>query len=316
MNTVDEILARFEGLTVRREIPCSCHWERNAAEACPRYYRYEDLIRRMENKRLTVECPDTFTAVSVPLLLYGIHSSTNEQVMKDIQEGQAEIKREVQSSRQEMQGYFQSLELRLNQQSELIVRSFTRQWNLEMQKLEAECPNTFVLESAGNSMFNPKNWVSEEYHMYLICQHPSGPHRVGKGYHVRRSEEWWKAVSPWLNHLVTFLKYGIPLGQAIGLVYAAVDVKSMQDTIGMVNQIVSDVPELEAPDGVRAVSGHLAGGQHVAGAALRALYNLLKEVDPDQTWGGLRKTVTPDGNIFWLCEEHRQQYEVKPLVLP
>src|SRR5438445_9213620 len=34
---------------------------------------------------------------------------------------------------------------RLNQLCEWNVRQFTRLWNLEMRKMEAECPNTFYL---------------------------------------------------------------------------------------------------------------------------------------------------------------------------
>jgi hypothetical protein len=45
------------------------------------------------------------------------------------------------------------------------------------------------------------------------------------------------------------------------------------------------------------------------------LHGFLKEADPDRVWSGLRKTLTPDGNILWLCGEHRQVYEVAPLVL-
>src|SRR6266702_4511227 len=43
MNTMDVILARFEGLKVRREIPCNCHWQREETEPCPHFYRYEEL---------------------------------------------------------------------------------------------------------------------------------------------------------------------------------------------------------------------------------------------------------------------------------
>jgi len=35
--------------------------------------------------------------------------------------------------------------LRLNQLCEWNVRQFTRLWNLEMRKMEAECPNTFYI---------------------------------------------------------------------------------------------------------------------------------------------------------------------------
>jgi len=43
------------------------------------------------------------------------------------------------------------------------------------------------------------------------------------------------------------------------------------------------------------------------------LYSFLVQADPARTWGGLQRIVTPDGNILWLCEAHRQQYEAKPL---
>jgi internalin A len=48
MNTLDLILARFKGLQVQREVLCTCHWQRDSADPCPRFYRYEDLVRRME----------------------------------------------------------------------------------------------------------------------------------------------------------------------------------------------------------------------------------------------------------------------------
>src|SRR6266702_357808 len=142
MNTMDVILARFEGLKVRREIPCNCHWLREETEPCPHFYRYEELVRRMQARRYKVECPESFNEISVPSLLYGIHISTDQQVMEDIQQGQQEIKQSLKE--------LEKLDVilgKLNQQSELIARNFTRQWNLEMQKMEAECPNTFFLIS-------------------------------------------------------------------------------------------------------------------------------------------------------------------------
>ena len=53
-----------------------------------------------------------------------------------------------------------------------------------------------------------------------------------------------------------------------------------------------------------------------AAEELRALYRCLKEVDNSQEWRGLRKTLTPDGNILWLRSKHRKPYEARPLVLP
>ncbi len=152
LNTINLILHRFKGLDIQREVPCICHWQRDTAEPCTRFYRYEDLIRRMEAGKHQVECPDTFVNVAVPALLYGIHPSTDEKVMADIKQGQQEIQKKLVD--------LQKLDIlleKVDQQSELIGRNFTRQWNLEMEKMEAECPNIFFLIPGSGLRFNPKN---------------------------------------------------------------------------------------------------------------------------------------------------------------
>jgi len=316
MNTMDVILARFEGLKVRCEIPCNCHWQREETEPCPHFYRYEELVRRMQARRYKVDCPVSFHEVSVPVLLYGIHISTDQQVMEDIQQGQREIKQSLKD--------LEKLDVilgKLNQQSELIARNFTRQWNLEMKKMEAECPNTFFLITGENKPFDPKNWVSRDYRLYLVCQHPPGPHQVGDSYQLRRSKEWWTTVGPWLSHLINFLKFAVPMGKAVGVVVEAVDImpdiKQIQANIDLLEQMVQDMPEFASYDTMKDVIEQTQTDQlqRTVGPALRALHNFLNEVDPSQLWGGLDKIVTPDGNILWLCDKHRQQYVVKPLKL-
>src|SRR6266487_1297859 len=287
MNTIDVILARFEGLKVRREIPCNCHWQREETEPCPHFYRYEELVRRMEAKRYNVECPESFNEISVPTLLYGIHMSTDRQVMIDIQQGQQEIKQSLKE--------LEKLDVilgKLNQQSELIARNFTRQWNFEMKKMEAECPNTFFLITGENKPFDPKNWVSRDYRLYLVCQHPPGPHQVRDSYQLRKSKEWWTTVGPWLNHLINFLKFAVPMGKAVGVVVEAVDIlpdiKQIQANIDLLEQITQDLPELASYDSMKDINELTQTDQYqrTVGPALRALHNFLNEVDPSQLWGG------------------------------
>jgi hypothetical protein len=312
MNTVDIILARFQGLAIQREIPCICHWDHQDADPCKHFYNYEELIRRMKARRYKVECAQTFADVSVPMLLYGIHTSTDEQVMEDLRQGQQKLEKRLDD--------LQKLDLilgKLQQQSELLVRNFARQWNLEMKKIEAECPNTFFLTLGSNYHFNPKDWISQEYKLYLICQHPSGPHQVGDGYKLREAEEWWIKLNPWLNHVIKFLKFGIPMGKAIGAVYDEIDVDHMQTQIALMEEIAQHVPEAATLDTLSdaVTQPHFKYEQQVIGPALRALYSFLTKADPNCIWGGLHKTLTPDGNILWLCETHHKQYEVKPLTL-
>jgi len=72
-NTLDLILARFEGLRIRREVPCICHWQTQSSVPCKEVYRYEeDLVRRMAAGKQMIECPASYLDVSVPELLYGI----------------------------------------------------------------------------------------------------------------------------------------------------------------------------------------------------------------------------------------------------
>ncbi len=178
-----------------------------------------------------------------------------------------------------------------------------------------------LLISGENKPFDPKNWVSRDYRLNLVCQHPPGPHRVGDGYHLRKSKEWWTTVGPWLNHLINFLKFAVPMGKAVGVVLDAVDIlpdiKQIQANIDLLEQIAQDLPEFASYDSMKDVDEQMQTDQYqrTIGPALRALHNFLIEADPRQVWGGLYKTPTPDGNILWLCDQHRQQYIVRPLKL-
>ena len=250
MNTLDLILARFEGLQVQREVPCTCHWQRDETDPCPRFYRYEDLARRMEVGKQVVECPDSFQSVSVPQLLYGIHTSTTEQVIADIRRDQQVLLQGQRIIQQDASGLpeMRQLLIEVNQRSELIWRELIRQWNVEMQREELECPSVFMLILGKSQRFNPKNWVSQEYQLYLICQHPEAPHQAGNGYSLREAKDWWITMSPWLNRLSILLKVGIPLTKAIGDVFDKIDVDQMKDQIALVEEITKDLPMLPMLD--------------------------------------------------------------------
>ena len=76
------LLSRFQGLSIKREVPCICHWETKAQKPCQEVYRYEeDLIRYMEAGWPTIQCRASRFDVSVLKLLFGIHTSTTPQVV-------------------------------------------------------------------------------------------------------------------------------------------------------------------------------------------------------------------------------------------
>jgi hypothetical protein len=315
--TLDLILVRFEGLQIRREVPCICQQQTQAAAPCGEVYRYEeDLVRRFQHNKHTVECPVSYAEVSVVELLYGIHVGTTPQVLANVEAGNREILRQLQTLLQKDDLLLQ----RVGQLGEWIVRNFTRQWNLEMRRMEAECPNTFFIIPDHRTPFNPKKWLNHKYTLFLVCQHPPGPHMVDekRGYDLQVPREWWASVAPWLKYLITFLKFGVPLGDALGVVVEATDFKAIQNQLKLLEQITSELPDVVVEsDPFRPVEKEMqVSREQVTGPALRVLHSFLDKVDTHHYWSGLQRVETPDGNILWLCAEHARPYEVQPLHLP
>ena len=92
----------------------------------------------------------------------------------------------------------------------------------------------------------------------------------------------------------------------------------MKNQIELMQAIIDSLPGVAVMDEMSSLVTipNMNYEQQAVGPALRVLHSFLTKADPNQFWEGLEKTLTPDGNILWLCGEHRKPYEVKPLVLP
>lgn len=115
-------------------------------------------------------------------------------------------------------------------------------------------------------------------------------------------------MSPWLRRLVTVLKTGGSLGKAVGEVFDQVDVERFANQIDLFNEILDDLPAFEAIETVSEVNGGTSSpsGQHLEGAALRALAHFLEVADPARRWHGLQRVVmVEDRTMLWVCEQHK-----------
>jgi hypothetical protein len=76
-------------------------------------------------------------------------------------------------------------------------------------------------------------------------------------------------------------------------------------------KLVDKLPELRADPALdTAMSpGRADDPERAEGTALRALRKLLDERDSQQTWGGLKKVLTPEEHYLWLCEWHAEEYK-------
>jgi len=168
-----------------------------------------------------------------------------------------------------------------------------------MQKVNADCPSTFLLLPDSSTFFSVEAWFNRRYRLHLICQHPGTPHPVGEGYVIKEARDWWATVSPLISPMITFLKCAIPLGNVGGVAQGMLE--QMQTGVDFLEQLEGMLPEV-----AQSGAPQIAHQQPLVGPALRALSSVLNKVDPNHHWGGLHKTITPDGNILWLCDQHRR----------
>jgi hypothetical protein len=76
-------------------------------------------------------------------------------------------------------------------------------------------------------------------------------------------------------------------------------------------EVVDQVPEfsreLDLP-GKEDQPGLGPGERASNEADFRVLQGLLLKLDPDRRWGGLSRTVTPEGPTLYLCRDHADAY--------
>jgi hypothetical protein len=310
----DRILQHyFTGLDYTREVPCNCHLARDEETPCTFFHDYERLVERMHQNKIMAECGVTFQEVSVPLLLEGIHYTTDNLIAAKLEQTRLALRQlaEGQDRIIEITSKNRELLIQNAQLFEQLNRSFLRFWNLQMASLGAECPNTFILVPKNRARFNPKNLFNTEYRLFLLCQCPTGPHivRGDEGYPVPQAKEWWADVAPWLNRLIDFLRF-IPTARDVAEALDEQYFDDINSSLDIYETVVDILPEVEPAYDAERLG--LPSGRREPfaseGPALRALFNFLKKADKQERWALLHRTVTSDGNILWLCDEHRMLY--------
>jgi hypothetical protein len=133
----------------------------------------------------------------------------------------------------------------------------------------------------------------------------------GGVYAIGQPAEWFRKLGPYLQHLLTVLKHAAPLaGPVLGIAVGKLDEQIKNDCDLMkelANQLPHDIrPKQDVPDALAVAPGPEA--RATTDADFRALRAMLKKLDPDEGWGGLSRTTTPEGLTLYLCDYHLSQY--------
>jgi small GTP-binding protein len=292
---IEVTLARFPGLQIERKIPCCGH----NGQPCRHEFNYEQLLKRYEKNKLTIECPEAIEDVSVTQLLFGLDWSTQDAVLSRLDEIESTI----------VEGQDTILD-ELKNLRELTQREFTNAFRREQAKIDSHCPNVFILRPR-----NGKNWkkaiAGQKLDLQLYCQAPGCWHPTQQGglYEIDEPAKWLRVTAPYIRRLAGVLKFAAPLiGPWLGVVDPKEYETLFKNDLELFKEVAAKLPEIKDSEDLELKTTE-PDPERADGAALRALRVLLDEKDPQQQWGGLKKLLTPEGHYLWLCEHHAAQYK-------
>jgi internalin A len=322
---------RFPGLKLKRSIPCpACPVPVGKDDPAPYEFDWTHLEKRLarENPKLMIECPQCEADVSVTEMLFGLHWTTESAVLQRLdeiddaaEERQTEADGAADRRHQELLGEFDDLR-------ELSQRQFTYQFNRDQRLAESHCPRVFSLRPEerktavrpGAVFTWPKGvdkLLGTQWTLQLYCEEPGcwHPSPTGGEYTIDEPAKWASTLAPHVGRLVKVFKYAAPL-VAPGLGWLTPEIAELLSAdVKLMTALVGKLPDIKADADLKGESGLDASEKHFVegGGSLRSLRQLLVQLAPDQhktpnIWGGLTKTITPEGHWLWLCDEHRQPY--------
>jgi small GTP-binding protein len=302
---IEVTLARFPGLQIQRKIPCPGH----NGQPCRHEFNYEQLLKRYEKKRLTIECLEAIEDVSVTQLLFGLDWITQDEVLSRLDE----IETAIEEGRDSILEGQEAILDELKNLRELTQREFTNVFRREQAKIDFHCPNVFVLRPRDGKQWK-KATMGQKLDLQLYCQAPGCWHPTQEGglYEIDEPAKWLRVTAPYMRRLVGVLKYAAPLiGPWVGFLNEQDYEKLFKNDIELMKEMAAKLPDIKDSEDLELASSgdDVADPERAEGAALRALRQLLEEKDPQQHWGALKKVLTPEGHYLWLCDHHAAPYK-------
>jgi internalin A len=193
----------------------------------------------------------------------------------------------------------------LTEQTEYFQRMFLKFLRIMQAQQEARCPSVFAVVPATR-----RRWTGSTYELRLYCEEPGAWHRLPEPagcYPVSEPAELLRKSGPYLQHLLTALEHMAPLtGPVLGMSVDTLN-QHLKADCELMKELISQFPaQLLYQDEFRDVgTANPLPSEHATNEAdFRALEIMLTKLDPDRAWGGLSRTMTPEGLTLYLCPEH------------
>lgn len=335
-----DTLKRYKGLTVERVAPCPGYNEYLDAP-CKNEFKLDILENKLirnqsknqskdsseDSSEETFVCNDCDKRLSLMKLVEGVGAVSitrgytdkrfTEKFMKEFENNRREhekTQREIRETREGMSSIYEILKdyIAFSQ------RNFINLWKREQEREMVTCPNVFTVWGKEQCGVFP-GW---RIYLQLYCQQPGCWHSIGEDglYTFTKPARWLKEIAPYLSTLKNVLEVVVPLAAAAApMVKKIMDIsKAVQNVMptefnSMMEFLEQADPAGRAREPFGETVGHVGDAPTVrtfSGADMVVIRRLMDEFkDREPCWGGLTRMQSPEGDILWLCKEHRREYE-------
>ena len=192
-----------------------------------------------------------------------------------------------------------------------------------------DCPRMFTLTVAERTRKTRLRVDQNQYRLTLWCEHPGEEHPwEPASYDIREPREWVIRIAPYARVVLAILKVAVPaVGSIVGGYDPVVTQPIAQGYLSATEAVLdalpsgdSTGPSVSSGDQGAArepgTAGHETGLPVAEGEGLRALRATIFANDEARAFGGLRRVMSPSGDLLWVCTHHYPSYDPGLPVIP
>ncbi|MGH3983836.1 MAG: COR domain-containing protein [Pseudonocardiaceae bacterium] len=288
--SLEELVSeRWPGLRYELFVPCPKRLDSRIQ--CTGRFKFQTLDRRRQRGDVQIDCRECDELYDVAQLLTGFAAPALprlDEVLNRLDDVAVDLHR-----------------LRACQ-AELAngVRNILKVVTTEVD----DCPRLFTFVPVESGWRRAQIW-QRHYRLTLWCEHPDHWHAWPEAtYDANCQEEWFRDAAPYLRLVIKTLRLILPVAKAVaGVVWNEQELGNTKNKIDLMGTIVEKLPPPDIRDDTAIEpQSHLTSAQ---GAGLRALRQLLFELDRSRSFGGLRRFHTQSGDVLWICPKHSREYD-------
>lgn len=321
-NGFRETLKRHPGREFTRKVPCPC----GGGRARCRFEFDRDRIQQAflharDGEVTQFTCPESGMTFSTARLLFALERG-DERVPSLLASFQQTIMSRLDATSAKIDD--------LAADNALTLERMLREFRIVARKSEVRCPSVFTVQPIG------KQWAwGGKVKLRFYCEAPSEWHPLEGDqacYEVREYPDWLKRSAPHLRRILKLLSLMSPagratLGEAAKLFEHDEHVhhkdasriaaderysKELEDARNFLSKIPKDLAIQGLDDPLAGMDG--ADLSPTAFADVEADYRELSLwwAAHDGKWGGLSRHDTPEGDVVFVCRDHKLAYEASP----